>query len=97
MNLIQYTTINDYEKKKFISYRNQKMNQSQFVISFKRDIKNEIAFINGILLIINNIQQLFIIITENIKMFFQQDNAIIYVVSCMKKCFEKYTIKLLLL
>lgn len=30
-------------------------------------------------------------------MFFQQDNAIIYVVSCMKKCFEKYTIKLLLL
>lgn len=30
-------------------------------------------------------------------MFFQQDNAIVYVVSCMKKCFEKYTIKLLLL
>lgn len=58
MNLIQYT-INDYEKKKFISYRNQEMNQSQFVISFKRDIKNEIAFINRILLIINNMLYIF--------------------------------------
>lgn len=58
MNLISIGTINDYEKKKFISYRNQEMNQ-QFVISFKRDIKNEIAFINGIFLIINNMLYIF--------------------------------------